>query len=626
MGGSRTRRFLLAGASLVAATLVSTCGSIGGGGANPKITSYNFIPVVGGMGGDTLQVIDLDAILTAGATAVDHPNLTIAVVDRIGNILRVYNRTPSGVVFGGEALDVENKFAVALARAAAYLSHSQAPLTSRTGQFLSTFHFPGVFDDSTFSTVAPATFLGQTIPVNPTLGVVNTPQAPLWQIDASNRGGMDQLLFNMGMAIPILTNPDGSQATPGLGPVPGALPLYKTPAAAPPAPAKTDVTKRLVGGVGVYAWDTDPTMDPRPDIMEFTAWRASSALSATTGDPHYRFVEDIPFEGAVYLVGILLPYVDPPIQPAGTAPGAYDPFDIVCDGTGAVCVDMLFGETDPELFLVGPLDSTTPSLAMGGLSGAEVMEILDGCRVASEQTHAAIRLPSDAQCKMIISVSDLDGNILGVYREEDATLFSLEISVSKARNAVFLSNPASRNMDPDAPFLLDGVTSTVGEHPLFPVFAEPDLGDVGGFAAMTSTGVAVTGRSLGFLSQPHYPPTIDGSGIVGPFYSLANINRDPDYFDCQGYESDPGLGCTQRSGIIFFPGSAPLYRDGVLIGGIGVSGDGVEQDDYVTFTGIQNAEAVLGFDLEPPASIRIDNFEYAGVKIPYFKFPQQPEG
>jgi uncharacterized protein GlcG (DUF336 family) len=34
-----------------------------------------------------------------------------------------------------------------------------------------------------------------------------------------------------------------------------------------------------------------------------------------------------------------------------------------------------------------------------------------------------------------------------------------------------------------------------------------------------------------------------------------------------------------------FPGSVPLYKNGVLVGGIGVSGDGVDQDDLVSYMG-----------------------------------------
>ncbi len=76
-----------------------------------------------------------------------------------------------------------------------------------------------------------------------------------------------------------------------------------------------------------------------------------------------------------------------------------------------------------------------------------------------------------------------------------------------------------------------------------------------------------------------------------------------------------------QSGIVWFPGSAPLYKGGQLVGGIGVSGDGVEQDDYVT------DGAVEGF--EPPDDLRVDRSvivtgEGAEVRLPYWKFPRNP--
>ena len=43
-----------------------------------------------------------------------------------------------------------------------------------------------------------------------------------------------------------------------------------------------------------------------------------------------------------------------------------------------------------------------------------------------------------------------------------------------------------------------------------------------------------------------------------------------------------------RNGITIFPGGVPLYKNGVLVGAIGVSGDGVDQDDNITFAGTKN--------------------------------------
>ena len=146
---------------------------------------------------------------------------------------------------------------------------------------------------------------------------------------------------------------------------------------------------------------------------------------------------------------------------------------------------------------------------------------------------------------------------------------------------------------------------------------------------LTSTGVAVTARTLGFLTQPFYPPGIVGSANAGPLNYVVQKNRNPLSFDGQGFAARLGSGPVYDdtlSGIIFFPGSAPLYRDGLLVGGLGVSGDGVEQDDFVTALGISMAQKQLGFKLEPPPSIRADRFNFDGVAIPYFKFPQNPGG
>jgi uncharacterized protein GlcG (DUF336 family) len=79
---------------------------------------------------------------------------------------------------------------------------------------------------------------------------------------------------------------------------------------------------------------------------------------------------------------------------------------------------------------------------------------------------------------------------------------------------------------------------------------------------------ALTSRIIGVLSQAHNP---DGSGGAGPLWGIENSNQ-------------VGISGTQstRNGIIPFPGGVALYKDGKLVGGIGVSRDGVDQDEAVT--------------------------------------------
>jgi len=66
---------------------------------------------------------------------------------------------------------------------------------------------------------------------------------------------------------------------------------------------------------------------------------------------------------------------------------------------------------------------------------------------------------------------------------------------------------------------------------------------------------------------------------------------------------------------VFFPGSMPLYKIGELVGGLGVSGDGVEQDDLVAAAGATG--------LASPA-IGADQIVVRGVRLPFLKFPRNP--
>jgi uncharacterized protein GlcG (DUF336 family) len=87
---------------------------------------------------------------------------------------------------------------------------------------------------------------------------------------------------------------------------------------------------------------------------------------------------------------------------------------------------------------------------------------------------------------------------------------------------------------------------------------------------------ALSSRSVGVLTQPG-----------GALWNIGNSN-------------DPGTGddTVEERGLIEFPGGLPLYKNGVLVGGIGVSGDGVDQDEAVAEAG------AAGY--EPSPVIRVD--------------------
>ena len=85
------------------------------------------------------------------------------------------------------------------------------------------------------------------------------------------------------------------------------------------------------------------------------------------------------------------------------------------------------------------------------------------------------------------------------------------------------------------------------------------------------------------------------------------------------------LGARVGNGIQIFPGSVPIYRGNTLIGGIGVSGDGIDQDDMISFLGVHNAGIILGTGLgNAPAAIRADQLSINGVNLRYIQCPQAP--
>ena len=73
---------------------------------------------------DALSASDVEAVVRSAAEALDDPGLAVAVVDRTGRILGVYERPDAGPGAGD--------IAVSVARTGAFFSNDQAPLSSRT--------------------------------------------------------------------------------------------------------------------------------------------------------------------------------------------------------------------------------------------------------------------------------------------------------------------------------------------------------------------------------------------------------------------------------------------------------------------------------------------------------------
>jgi hypothetical protein len=77
-------------------------------------------------------------------------------------------------------------------------------------------------------------------------------------------------------------------------------------------------------------------------------------------------------------------------------------------------------------------------------------------------------------------------------------------------------------------------------------------------------------------------------------------------------------------GIQIFPGAVPVYRNRTLIGAVGVSGDGVDQDDMVSFLGVQDAATRVGTFGQAPVDMRADQLQPAGARLRYINCPQAP--
>jgi uncharacterized protein GlcG (DUF336 family) len=270
----------------------------------------------------------------------------------------------------------------------------------------------------------------------------------------------------------------------------------------------------------------------------------------------------LPFPGEVVINGVALPFVNQTTMPAGYTTG-------VADGSFSLG-PIASPEPDPYGDLVVPRAGTM-------LTQADVQGIITAAVNEAMLTRAVIRLPLGSYAHMVMAVSDLDGTLLAVHRMFDATIFSIDVAVAKSRNAIFFSGP--RRLASDLP----GVPMNT----------------------------AVTNRTIGFGAQPLYPPGVPTPPSGGPFFQL--------------YKFDTENPCTQgsdqlykdhQSGIVFFPGSLALFKNGVMVGGLGVSGDGVDQDDFVTVAG--------GANFPAPLNIRADQIIDQGVRLPYSKFPQNP--
>lgn len=598
------------------ALTLAGCGS--GGTGNPGGGSPSPTPTPAPTGArytlpaaEALTVTDVERIIAQAVTEAQArgQKAVIAVVDRPGNVLAVFRMTnapPTALV--GRAPNGDNRDAqgetipttagaIAKAITGAYLSSGGNAFSSRTASMIVQQHFP------------PA-------PV-----AVGLESGPLYGVQFSSLPCSDLSARyaegNLGTG-PLI----GPKRSPlGLSADPGGLPLYKNGV--------------LVGGIGVMS-DGDYGFDP--DVTDIdTSQEEYSALAGTRGfeAPEEIRADRIPVDGTTLRYSdaryeLLSTSTAPPFSAVNGPMGQLIPvrgyfgFPTPVIQAGAVYGTEAsglrlanpgeFARSDAMVLSDGagtgryPIRGGTDAATVGtAISAAETRAILEEAFTVMARARAQIRRPLSSQAQVTISITDTFGAVLGIVRSPDAPVFGIDVSLQKARTAAFFSNSvAAGNLlaDPDPV-----VGAYVGAVRTF-------LNDP---AALTGN-TAFTDRANGNLHRPYFPDgevgrpngplSRDIAGFNPLSTGLQSAMTFPDIEDhlffvfnitptdvkrrCTNIpDSAPGLN-RLANGIQIFPGSVPIYRGNTLVGGIGVSGDGIDQDDMVSFLGLANGSARLG--------------------------------
>jgi len=277
------------------------------------------------------------------------------------------------------------------------------------------------------------------------------------------------------------------------------------------------------------------------------------------------------------------------------------------------------------------------------LSQAEVKAVLEEAFTVMSRARGAIRQPRDSRMQATISIVDTRGAVLGLARAPDAPVFGTDVSLQKARTAAFFSGNFAANE----------------------LTASPS-GDVRGFVAafrnFLNDPAALTGktafaeRPIGLLARPYFPDGQVGTANgplsrpiqdFSPFSTglqsaliIGNLAQHIGFVqDTTGTAVDtpthcsavPDVGATGTNrlanGIQIFPGGVPIYRGNTLIGAIGVSGDGIDQDDMVSFLGLYNGGVRVGGIGHAAVAMRVSQLSFPqadGGFLPYVQCPFAP--
>lgn len=522
----------------------------------------------------SLTVTDVQTIIAQAVSKAVALNqkVTVSVTDKEGNLLGTFAMTgaPATTLIrsvGRAGQGLEN-FTVPSSAAsnskagtAGIFSTGGNAFTTRTASFIIQEHFPP--------------------------GIDNQAGGPLYGVQFSTLPCSDVAIAPLPL---------------GLSGDPGGVPLFKNGVA--------------VGGVGVegdglYTVDRDP-MDNDQPFEEIIAVFASTGYEA----PALIRADNI------IVGGIRLPFVN--VADAGSATAI--PFGSLPGAVTAIIRAAPATDFVPATLngVTGQFSSRFPVVAGSALTAAEVQTILGNAAATANITRAGIRQPLGSNARVNMAVVDTDGKVLGIFRQLDAPVFGLDVSVQKARTANFLARA-------------DAATKLTGAG--FGSYVTRAAAD----SVPLNGSIAYSARGFGFIHRPLFPDGINGTQ-AGPFSSLFvdwspfNVGLQLDLI--KNALTAPPMVCSTavfakrpmmrvaaapcpcstipelRNGMQIFAGGLPIYRGSTLIGAVGVSGDGIDQDDLIAGGGANI--------FAPPDAIRSDTVFVRGVRLPFLKFPARP--
>lgn len=668
--------------SLLAASLAWVLGGCSGS-SNTGSTAGTAPPPAAGSGdsGCTGSCVSADSFLTVNdvnrviAQAVAEASArneraVIAVVDRVGNVLGVYRMngarltvrvgTQRGVVGGLENLGVPTELAaIAKAVTGAYLSSEGNAFSTRTASQIVQEHFnPGEFGG---------------------------PSGPLFGVQFSQLSCSDLVLRGGTAAL----GPGPHRSPLGLSADPGGFPLYKNGVPVGGVGVSADPDYTLDPVTADRDFDTDELiataatfgfaapLDRRGDRItadgknfrfsdvgfeDLRAAAGSLGNLATAGA-----VATVPaYFGGTVRAGTVFGSPASGIRPDTTRYPGRDAFVLV----NALGVERFAPRAGTD--------------GAGAITAEEARVIIDEALAVANAARAQIRRPLGTQARVSMTVVDTNGEILALARTRDAPVFGLDVALQKARTANLFSGSfaaADLNSRPEVTYFNGAVLPSETNPQSFnlTITARSSIGayvtrarDFTGLPSLLGDGaVAISDRAVGNLARPYYPdgivsqqagpfsrpfdqwsPFHDGLQLDIAYLSLAfhvahyvNQLGLPITLAGQPFAPAPsaenpvpvadpppgscgGAGLTHKrlaNGIQIFPGGVPIYRNNQLVGAIGISGDGIDQDDMIAFLGTHNAGQRLNTGIgNAPASIRADQLVVRGARLRYVQCPQAP--